>query len=274
MTNSPATTWIRIGLFTLPVYGLLTLWSTIGAQPNAAVDPEGWARFVSSPAYLSSHVLGSSGGTILAIFGTFALGACLATSRSPRLGLAAMVVAAAGQALLLGGGAVSTFAIPAMGQAYLEGVEEVATMPFPTAMSIFVLGGMLLALVGNVLLGIAAWRSGILPRGAGALWIAAWVVFVVLGAALGMATTGASLPHPPIGASLMAISGGWIAWAAMRRPAVVRQPQPSPVESPPQRLAFKKVSTALTRRCDSSSAVKPSLAKTALMCFSTARSDR
>jgi hypothetical protein len=62
-------------LFALPIYGLLTMWSTIGAQPNAAVDPEGWARYVSDPSYLYSHVLGSTGGTILAIFGTFALGA-------------------------------------------------------------------------------------------------------------------------------------------------------------------------------------------------------
>jgi hypothetical protein len=140
-----------------------------------------------------------------------------------------MVVAALGQALLLGGGAVSTFAVPAMGQAYLSGVEEVATMSFPTAMSIFVLGGMLLALVGNVLLGIAVWRSGTLPRWTGALWIAAWVVFVVLGAALGMATTGASLPTQPIGAGLMAISGAWMAWAAARQPAMIAEPQPSQV---------------------------------------------
>ena len=229
MTNAPATTWIRVGLFALPIFGVLTAWATIGAQPDAAVDAEGWARFVSSPSYLASHVLGSTGGTILAIFGTMALGASLASSRSPRLGLAAMVIATLGQTLLLAGGAVSTFALPAMGQAYLRGVEEVATMPFPTAMSIFVLGGMLLALIGNVLLGIAVWRSGTLPRWAGALWAAAWVVFVVLGAALGMATTGASLPTQPIGAGLMAISGAWIALAAMRRPAVVSEPQPSPV---------------------------------------------
>ena len=86
--------------------------------------------------YLAGHVLGSTGGTILAIFGTIALGAFLASSRSPRLGLAAMVIATLGQTLLLAGGAVSTFARPAMGRAYLGGVEDVATMPFPTAMSI------------------------------------------------------------------------------------------------------------------------------------------
>ncbi len=64
MTTTPTSTWIRVGLFALPVYGLLTLWTSIGAQPDAAVDPEGWARYVSDPSYLYSHVLGSAGGTI------------------------------------------------------------------------------------------------------------------------------------------------------------------------------------------------------------------
>jgi hypothetical protein len=228
MTTTPAASWIRIGLFALPVYGLLTLWSTIGVQPDAAVDPEGWARYVSTPSYLASHVLGSTGGTILAIFGTIALGAYLAGGRSARLGLAAMVIATLGQTLLLAIGAVTSYALPAMGQAYLAGVQGAATMSFPTAMTITFFGGMLLALVGNVLLGVAVWRSGILPRWAGVGWLTAWVVFIVLGAALGLATTGASLPTQPIGAGLMAISGAWMAWAAARQPvhrSVVAEPQ-------------------------------------------------
>lgn len=229
MTNNAATSWIRVGLFTLPIYGLLTLWSSIGAQPDSAVDPEGWARYVSDPSYVTSHVLGSTGGSILAIFGTFALGAILASSRSPRLGLTAMVLAAAGQAMLLPPGGVSTFAVPAIGKAYLGGVEEAVTMSFPTSMSIFQLVAMLLVLAGNLLLGVAVWRSGTLPRWAGALWVIAFVVFIVLGAALGMATTGASLPTQPIGAGLMAISGAWIAWVAARQPTMIAESQPSHV---------------------------------------------
>lgn len=228
MTTTPATNWIRAGLFALPIYGLLTLWSTIGAQPDSTVDPDGWARYVSTSSYLASHVLGSTGGTILAIFGTVALGALLASSRSARLGLTAMVVATVGQTLLLAVGSVTSFAVPAMGRAYLSGAEEVATMTFPSAMTITFLGGMLLALAGNVLLGVAVWRSGTLPRWAGALWATAWVVFIVLGAALGMATTGASLPTQPIGAGLMAVSGARIAWVATR-PAAIAERQPSPV---------------------------------------------
>ena len=105
-------------------------------------------------------------------------------------------------------------------------------MEFPAVMTITLLVGMLLLLVGNALLGAAVWRSGSPPRWAGGLWVTAFVVFIVLGAALGMATTGASLPTQPIGAGLMAISGAGLAWAASRQPArdaVVAEPQPHPV---------------------------------------------
>ena len=52
------------------------------------------------------------------------------------------------------------------------------------------------------------------------MWIAAAVIFYALGAFLGMATTGASLPTQPVGAVLMIVSSAWIAWTVLRhRPA-------------------------------------------------------
>jgi hypothetical protein len=78
--------------------------------------------------------------------------------------------------------------------------------------------GLLLAVTGNAILGVAIWRSGTLPRWAGVIWVAATFIFYILGAALGMATTGASLPTQPVGAALIAISGAWIAYAALRSP--------------------------------------------------------
>jgi hypothetical protein len=59
-------------------------------------------------------------------------------------------------------------------------------------------------------------RSGVLPKWAGLLWIAAAVIFYVLGVFLGMATTGASLLTQPVGALLMAVSSAWIAWTVLR----------------------------------------------------------
>jgi hypothetical protein len=203
-------------LFALPVYGLLTAYATLEPQPDQESDPDGWARFVSSTSYLVGHVIGNVLGTTLAIFGTFALGAFLATSRAPRLALSGMVLAVAGHILFTVPGAISTFATPAIGTAYLAGNRDVMQLAFPEVVTGIVALGLLLAVIGNTILGVAIWRSGTLPRWAGALWIVGTLVFYVLGAALGMATTGASLPTQPVGAALIAVSGAWIAWAGTR----------------------------------------------------------
>jgi hypothetical protein len=200
----------------LPVYGLLTAYATLEPQPDQVRDPEGWARFVSSTSYLVGHVVGNVIGTTLVIFGTFALGAFLATSRAPRLALWGMVLAVAGHILFTVPGAISTFATPAIGTAYLAGNRDVMALEFPPVMTAILVLGLLLAVIGNTILGVAIWRSGTLPRWAGMIWIVGTLIFYVLGAALGMATTGASLPTQPVGAALLAISGAWIAWAAMR----------------------------------------------------------
>src|SRR5207247_1392964 len=101
-------------------------------------------------------------------------------------------------------------------RAYLAGITDVMKLEFPPSMTGVLAAGLLLALIGNVLLGIAIWRSHTLPRWAGALWLVGSVIFYALGAVLGMATTGASLATQPVGAILMAISGAWIALAGLR----------------------------------------------------------
>lgn len=216
MNSQSATNWIRAGLLALPVYGLLTVWATLEPQPDQATDPAAWARFVSSDSYLVSHLIGSTGGSILAVFGIFALGVYLHGRRPGRLALAAMVITVAGHLLLMVPAVISTFTTPAIGRAYLDGSDGVMQVEFPPAMTASFMLGLLLAFVGNVLLGVAMWRSGILPRWTGALWIAAALIFYILGVVLALATMGSSLPTQPIGALLTAIAGGWVAWTALR----------------------------------------------------------
>jgi hypothetical protein len=218
LRRTPAASWIRVGLFALPAYGLLTAYATLEPQPDQASDPDGWARFVSSTSYLVGHVIGNVLGTALAIFGTFALGAFLATSRAARLALWGMVLAVAGHILFTVPGAISTFATPAVGTAYLAGNRDVMALEFSDVVTAIIALGLLLAVIGNTILGVAIWRSSTLPRWAGVIWVVATFIFYVLGAALGMATTGASLPTQPVGAALLAVSGGWIAWFALRSP--------------------------------------------------------
>ena len=121
MNAQNITHWIRAGLWTLPLYGLITAWATLEPQPDQQKDPDAWARFVSSGSYQSSHLLGSYGGTILAIFGVFALGCCLANSRVGRLALAATVITVAGTALLMVPAVLSTFATPGSGRRIWKG---------------------------------------------------------------------------------------------------------------------------------------------------------
>jgi hypothetical protein len=230
LNRTPADSWIRVGLFALPAYGLLIAYSTWKPQPDQVADPAAWARFVSDPSYLVGHVLGNVLGTALVIFGTFAVGAFLAASRAPRLGLWGMVLSITGYVLFTVPGVISTFATPAIGTAYLAGNREVMALEFSPILTVITLLALLLAVIGNGLVSLAIWRSGSLPRWAGVIWAAATLIFYVLGFALGLATTGASLPTQPIGAALMAIAGVWIAWAVSRQRvtrSISLTPQPS-----------------------------------------------
>jgi len=223
MSTPNISRWIGIGLLGLPLYGALTFWSSLDPQPDPSAYYEAWSRFVTTDHYVLSHLFGSTLGLIFAIFGTFALGAYVARSRAGRLGLVAMVLTVLGTALFLPGMGVSTFASPAEGQAYLAGIEEFRKLPSSFADTMFAATSLLVVLllfVGNVLLGVAVWRSGTLPRWAGALWAAAPVLMYPLG--LVYAVTLGSNSTPPtvlVGALLIVVSGGWMALSVLRGPS-------------------------------------------------------
>ena len=214
--------WIGIGLLGLPLYGALTLWSSIEGQPDPNTQLEAWARFVTTDQYVLGHVLGSILGLVFAIFGVFALGAYLATSRAGRLALVAVVMTVLGAALFLPLQGVATFSAPEEGQAVLAGLEEFVALPDIFANTVMGLTGfavIVLSFVGNILLGVAVWRSGVLPRWAGALWAAAHVLMylsLVYGQTIGPASTP---PTVPFGAAIVAISGAWMAFSVLRRPS-------------------------------------------------------
>ena len=222
--SSPPNTinWIRIGLLALPISGLLTIWSTLIPQPNPTTEFEAWSRFVTTTDYLITHLLGTNLGIILLIFGVIALGAYLAKEggRSGRLGLVAMVITIAANVLgLMSAGGWSTFAAPAIGRAYLSGIEGAMLIDVGIDYIVIFMLVIALSFIGNVLLGIAIWRSSMLPKWAGAIWIAWAVMFYVAGALSGFLFTSSSLPTQPIGSLLMAISGGWIVWKVFRQPS-------------------------------------------------------
>lgn len=225
MSAPNITRWIGVGLLGLPLYGALTFWTTLDSQPDPSTQYDAWSRFVTTDHYLITHLFGSIGGAVFAILGVFALGAYLATSRAGRLGLAAMVMTVVGQALGLTVGGASTFAAPEEGQAHLAGIAEYAKLneqqPMLSDTALMATFGLaiLLMFAGSVLLGVAVWHSGVLPRWAGATWAASALVFYVLGAVLGMSTTGVSLLTQPVAALPMVASGAWMALSVLRRPS-------------------------------------------------------
>ena len=78
----------------------------------------------------------------------------------------------------------------------------------------------LLMLVGNALLGVAVWRSGMLPKWAGAIWVAgsSLPVLGMFYALLPMVADSTPLAVPA-GAVLLVISGAWMAFSVLRRPS-------------------------------------------------------
>jgi hypothetical protein len=223
MSTPNITRWIGIGLLGLPLYGVMTFFSSIDPQPDPNTHYEAWARFVTTDGYALKHLFLTLLGTIFGIFGTIALGAYLTRSRAGRMGLWAMLITVLGYALFLTWGGVSTFATPIEGQAYLAGIDEYHELPTSlasTLQGVTMLVSIVLAFVGNVLLGVAVWRSGILPKWAGALWAAAPVLMYVFGLAYAM-TIGAQATPPtvPAGAVLLTIGGAWMAFSVLRRPS-------------------------------------------------------
>jgi len=223
MSTPNTTKWIGAGLLGLPLYGVLSFFSSLNPQPDPNTHYDAWARYVTTDFYVLTHLFASDLGLILAIFGTFALGAYLARSRAGRMGLVAMAITVFGSLLFLMVGGVSTFSSPEQGQMHLQGIEgyrEMPTILAQTAMMATFGVSFLLMLVGNGLLGAAVWRSGTLPRWAGALWVAGSAL-PVLGMLYALLPIGADATPAtvPVGMVLLAIGGAWMALSVLRGPS-------------------------------------------------------
>jgi hypothetical protein len=137
-----------------------------------------------------------------------------------------MVITVLGNLLYLTIGGVSALAVPEEGQAVLSGLEEYEELPdIPADTALIAIYGLafLLLFVGNVLLAVAIWRSGTLPKWAGAIWGVS-AVFVYLLSAVWFLIAGAQVTPPTVlvGMALLVISGAWIAWSVLSRPSTAQ----------------------------------------------------
>ena len=48
MSAANTTKWIGVGLLGLPLYGVLTFWSSLDPQPDPNTHYEAWAHYVST----------------------------------------------------------------------------------------------------------------------------------------------------------------------------------------------------------------------------------
>jgi hypothetical protein len=222
---------VRIGLLTLPLAGLLTLWATIASSaffdfPDAAVDPQEVALAYDSSGYFLSQFAGYVLGFTLLTLGVFALTVYLSDIRGERWALGAMILSILGIGLLLSHYGLRAYAVPALGGAYLggeQGAVEMANVIFrdPTRSIFYV--AFLLYSAGFIHFGFGVWGSGTLPRWSG--------VILAIHAPL------LSAPLPDLfsvlGALLLLAGGGWVAFAVLRRPPAQMRAQ-AEAEAEPQ----------------------------------------
>ena len=206
---------IRLGILVLPISAVLVLAGTL-IGGSGAVTPTGdvgdHAEFAASTRAAISNFLFAIG-QLVGIFGFVALYACMAAGRAERWAFFAMILCVPGIAASFAY-SVGTSGVEAVAaEQYLRGRRAVLEEWFDlfdwTSVFSLVLNPVLLS-IGLVLFGVAIWRSQTLPQGAAILWFA--VVLFQMAAALTWWAVAVSF-------LLLAITGGWIAWAVWRQPS-------------------------------------------------------
>jgi hypothetical protein len=195
----------------LPVWGAVTVASTLTQQPDARTDFPAYADYVTTTYFLVSHLVGSIVGTVLGILGIVGLAVILARTQVARAALAAATLAIVGCGLLLPVFGVATFAQPAIGDAAhagLAGAQQINSDVYgPLTIAVGVVAASAFT-VGMVWLGVVIARSGHLPRWSGWLLLVAGLFIGIAGLLIGLLQ--------PIGGLCLLVGGLGIAWLGPR----------------------------------------------------------
>ena len=154
------------GLATIVGGILFALFPVLHPDHSAA----GYTSWVWVPVHMMPNV-----GAILVLFGLVGLLA-RQLERAGLFGVVAFVVAFIGTASFVMGAMIEAFMIPFMG---LQTPEIVDGPPPPGVGEAFLIIGILFAL-GHVLLGIATYRAGVVPRSVGTLMVLGGIALLVL----------------------------------------------------------------------------------------------
>ena len=180
----PAHRAARIGLWLLPVYGILLGLSTLTHQPPIE-DFDAYARYVTTDVFLVSHLGASIFGAALAVLGVVAVTAYLVSGRSARLAVVGLVLTTIANIFLSAAFGSAAFVQPGIGRAYLAGVEGMpalnADSAYGPALGATALSATLLFVVSAVVLGIAIARTHRRLRAVGVAYAVLLPVFAISG---------------------------------------------------------------------------------------------
>jgi hypothetical protein len=218
----------RMGLWALPLYGLLLGLSTITHQPSID-DFDAYARYITTDVFLVSHLGASIFGAAMAIVGAIAVTAYLARGRAARTAVAGLLLTTVSNVFMSAAFGSATFVQPGIGRAHLRGVEGMAAINADTAYGptffAVALTATFFLIVSAIVLGTAIARTSPRLRWHG-------VAYAVLVAAF--AVTGfAWQPAQPFTGFALAVATPALAVSLPRTPvpavAARRSPDPAPV---------------------------------------------
>ncbi len=205
---------IRLGILALPLAGLLALVGLYSTYKlgSGGILATGDNQAIVGSGYLVSQLAGNVLALTILIFGVVALSAYLADGGARALALGAMVLSIVGIALLLTGLGIFAYAVPALSRSFLDDqpesiviLDHIFTGPLGTMLTLV----FLFYSAGFVLFGVAIWRSGMLPVGAG----------VLLAVHAPLISGQFSTVGSALGALLAVVGGGWIALSVLRSPS-------------------------------------------------------
>lgn len=206
---------VRRGIYALPAAGVLTAvpWIFILSQPDAKTDPQGYARNVTSTGQAVGGYLYLAG-FICLLFGLLALYGYLARTRASSWAAVGMIVSVVVIALSLTTFGVQGLANTVLADAYLAGHQDVSAAmvlmgggPSNRVMSSIAFATDV-SVIGAIAFTVAVWKSGSLPKVAGFLVAAGFVLSMTISPYVGW-----------VGALFLVIGGVWLAIRVSQAPS-------------------------------------------------------
>lgn len=199
----------RIAVWALPVYAVAYLWVNLTPPMDPGGDPAAWAERVTAGGYAGTRLLTTAGVSLLGVVALVGLVTLLAGTRGRGFAVAGLLAGLAAVTLWLPVHGVRAFGGPALVQAAPDAPAAARSLAqLYQQTSGLVTTATVLASLTWALLGVAIWRSRVLNRADGFL-------FVLAAPLLGVAGFYHHL-LVPLGALLLLAAGVGIAWNSRR----------------------------------------------------------